>query len=48
MTTRLPLGNVKVVKVKKPQDQKINLPNLIEHKEGKLTTIYYYEKRKSI
>ncbi len=48
MTTKLPLGNVKLVKLQKPQDQKINLPNLIVDKVDKITYIYYYEKRKSI
>ena len=48
MTTKLPLGNVNVVKLKNPTDQKINLPNLIIDKVDKKTYIYYYEKRKSL
>ena len=47
MQIKLHLGNVNVVKLKKPQDQKINLPNLIVDKVDKITYIYYYEKRKN-
>jgi hypothetical protein len=47
MQVKLVLGNVNVVKLKKPADQKINLPSLIIDKADKITYIYYYEKRKN-